>query len=218
MSQRKSNLIRDYDLFVFDWDGTLNSMRITMRINESIKRALGIWNTDSRIKDFKRVDYDLKKKLKGEEWKNDFMTYLFDFLLNISRPRLHNDSIKLLKYLHKRGKKIAIFSNGRSHRIVRELRILGIVDYFDSIVSARDLNTLKPNPSGLKAILHSTRVKPERCLYIGDMVDDIISAKLAHVHSCGVAGGFDSYHRLNSIHPDSLFNGIEDMYRKIRRQ
>jgi HAD superfamily hydrolase (TIGR01509 family) len=217
MSQNKNSLIKDCDLFVFDWDGTLNSMRITMRINESIKRALGIWNTDSSIKDFKHVDYDLKKKLKNEERKNDFMTYLFDFLLNISRPRLRNDSLELLKYLHKKGKKIAIFSNGRSHRVIRELRILGIVDYFDSIVSARDLNTLKPNPSGLKVVLNSTKVKASRCVYIGDMVDDIITAKLAHVSSCGVAGGFDSYHRLGSIHPDYLFKSLADMNRSLKK-
>jgi pyrophosphatase PpaX len=215
MASKKINLMKDFDLFVFDWDGTLNNMRVTMRINEALKRALHIWNKDSSIKDFTHVDYDLKKKLKSEERKNDFMTYLFDIFLNLSRPRLHKDTITLIKHLHKSGKKIAIFSNGRSHRVIRELKILGMEDYFDIIVSARDLHALKPNPTGLKAILTSTKVKPNRCIYAGDMVDDIVTAKLAKVSSCGIADGFDSYHTLKSINPDYLFRSIEEMDRAL---
>lgn len=205
----------DHDLFVFDWDGTLNNMRLTMRINESVKRALGLWNTDSGIKDFTHVDYNLKMRLKNEEMKNDFMTYLFDMLLNFSRPRMHNDSLKVLKSLRRKGKKIALFSNGRSHRVIRELKILGITDYFDAIVSARDLNALKPNPTGLKAILASLKTRPERSVYIGDMCDDIIAAKLLHVHSCAIADGFDSYRKLKSIRPDFIFRSIEEMERAL---
>jgi HAD superfamily hydrolase (TIGR01509 family) len=210
MPSKKLNF-KDHDLFVFDWDGTLNNMRLLMRINESLKRALGLWNKDSSIKDFTHVNYDLKKKLKNEEMKNDVLTYVFDALLNFSRPKLHPGTIKMLKDLRKRGKKIAVFSNGRSHRVIREMKILGITDYFDIIVSARDLNALKPNPTGLKAILSSLKAKAERSVYIGDMCDDIITAKLIHVHSCGLADGFDSYHRLKSLHPDFMMKNIEEL-------
>lgn len=215
MHSDKRALMKDYELFVFDWDGTLNSMRLTMRMNEAIKRALHMWNRDSGIKDFKHVDYDLKMKLKEEERKNDIMTNLFDILLNLSRPKLHNDSLKLIRKLRSSGKKVAIFSNGRGGRVIREMRILGITDSFDVVVSARDLNALKPNPTGLKAILSSTKTRPEKCLYIGDMVDDIIAAKLAHVHSCAVSCGFDSRHKLRSIKPDYLFSSIEEIYRHL---
>ena len=216
MAVRKSSgLLRNYDLFVFDWDGTLNDMRITMRINERLKRTFGLWNKDSSIKDFKSVNYDLKKRLKNEARKNDVMTYLFDIFLNLSRPRLHKDSLSMLRHLKENGKKIAIFSNGRSGRVIRELNILGITDYFDIIVSARDLNALKPNPTGLKAILSSTKIKANRCIYSGDMCDDIISAKLAHVDSCGLADGFDSFHTLKSIHPTYIFRSIEEFDRAL---
>ncbi|MDE1871262.1 MAG: HAD family hydrolase [Candidatus Micrarchaeota archaeon] len=204
--------LMDHDLFVFDWDGTLNSMRLTMRVNEAVKRALHIWNKDSKIKDFRHVDYDLKRRLKEEEMKNDIMTNLFDIFLNLSRPKLHNDSMRLIRKLRGRGKKTAIFSNGRGSRVIRELRILNMMDSFDVIVSARDLHALKPNPTGLKAILNTTKVRPGRCIYIGDMVDDVITAKLANVHSCAVSCGFDSQHRLSSIKPDYLFRSIEDLY------
>jgi len=207
---KSAGLLKKYDLFVFDWDGTLNDMRITMRINESLKRALGLWNKDNSIKDFTHVNYDLKKQLKNEELKNNVMTYLFDIFLNLSMPRLHKDSVKMLKELRSHGKKVAIFSNGRGGRVIRELRILKITDYFDTIVSARDIDALKPDPAGLKLIISSMKVKPARCIYMGDMSDDIITAKLAHIASCGLADGFDSFHTLKSLHPTHIFKSIEE--------
>lgn len=204
-----------YDLFIFDWDGTLNNMRLTLRMNEAFKRAFGLWNRDSTIKDFKRVDYELKRKLRSEEMRIDLLTSMFELLLNFSRPKLHNDTLALLMRLRRKRKKIALFTNGRSQRIVRELKILHIDGYFDSIVSARELHALKPNPTGLKAILSSLKVKPERSLYAGDMVDDIITAKWAKVRSCAIADGFDSYHKLKSIHPDYIFHSIEQMTRAL---
>lgn len=215
MALKKGKDFGNHELFIFDWDGTLNSMRLTMRVNETIKRSLHIWNKDSSIKDFTHVDYDLKKRLKQEERKNNIQTFLFDILLNFSRPRLHNDSIELLKHLKDEGKKVALFSNGRSSRLAKEMRLLKVQDYFDSIVSARELNILKPNPTGIRLILSSLKVKPEKSVYIGDMCDDVITAKLAHVNSCGVANGFDSYHKLRSIHPDYLFKSIEELNKAI---
>lgn len=206
---------RDHDLYVFDWDGTLNSMRLTLRINESLKRALHIWNRDSEVKDFTRLDVDLKRRLKREEWKNNWQTFMFDELLNFSKPKLHNDAIRLLKALRKRHKKIALFTNGRGHRVGKELHRLGIVDYFDSIISARDINSLKPNPTGLRLIMNRLHSSPKGTVYIGDMVDDIITARVAHVDSCGIAAGFDSYHRLKSAKPDYLFRSVEELCREI---
>lgn len=203
------------ELFIFDWDGTLNSMRLTLRINEAVRRSLGIWNKDSSIKDFRSVDFDLKKKLDSEERKNNIQTFLFEILLNFSRPKLHNDSVDLLKKLRKKNKKIALFTNGRSARIIREVKYLGIDKYFDSIISARDINILKPNPTGLKMILKSLKVKPEKAIYIGDMVDDIVTARLAHMNSCAVADGFDSYHTLKSTSPDYIFRSVEELGKAI---
>ncbi len=211
MVSRKHDLLGRYDLFIFDWDGTLNSMRTIMKVNESIKRKLHLWNRDSNMKNFRSMDYDLKKRIESEEKKNDILTYLFDVLLNLSRPKLHNNSLKTIKILRSSGKKVAIFSNGRSYRLIKELDYLGIANYFDTIVSARELNALKPNPTGLKLIINALKVKPGRCLYIGDMVDDIITAKLAHVDSCAIADGFDSYHKLRSVRPDYIFKSIEEM-------
>ena len=182
MASKRRGLLDDYDLFVFDWDGTLNRMRFLLGANEGMKRALHIWNEDSSIKDFRRVNHDLKRRLKSIEGRNDAMTLLFDVFMALGRPKLHNDSLKMMERIRKAGKKTAIFSNGGSYRLVKELQSLGLVGYFDMIVSARELNAVKPNPTGLKFILSTLKVKPDRCLYMGDMIDDILAAKLSLIH------------------------------------
>jgi phosphoglycolate phosphatase len=215
MASSKSGLMGNYDLFVFDWDGTLNRMRFLLGANESIKRALHIWNEDSSIKDFKRTNHDLKKRINSIEVRNDVAAFLFEIFMEFGKPRLHHDVLRTIERLKRNGKKTAIFSNSSEYRLVKELKRLGLIGYFDMIVSAKELNAVKPNPTGLRYILSATKTKQDRCIYFGDMADDILTAKLAHVHSCAVADGFDSYHKLKSMHPEYIFTSIEELYKSL---
>lgn len=211
----KSGLLSRYDLFIFDWDGTLNSMRFLFRMNEAVKRALHMWNRDSRVKRLNLKEYDLKRKIRSEETRSDTIYSMMDLFLNFSRPKLHNDSLKLLSKLRKNGKKIALFSNARGNRIAKELAYLGIADYFDVVVSAQDLKIMKPNPSGLNTIMRTLKAKPGRTIYIGDMVDDILTARLARVSPCAISDGFDSHHTLKSARPDHIFRSIEELLKAL---
>ncbi|HUY69990.1 MAG TPA: HAD-IA family hydrolase [Candidatus Baltobacteraceae bacterium] len=203
-------LLNKYDAFIFDWDGTLNGMRFALRLNESVKHAFKMWNKDSAMKDFGKMNIDLRKKrLSGEVRKNSILVPLAEIPFYMSRPRLQSGTVGLLKRLKKADKYMAIVSNGNEHRLMRELELLGISDYFDIISSAKSLKAMKPNPSGIMAVVKTLGVGSRRSVYIGDMVDDVISAKLAHVASCAIADGFDSYHRLKGMKPDYIFKTIE---------
>lgn len=202
-------MLKKYDAFVFDWDGTLNSLRLTVWLNEKMKRALGLWNRDSTIKRINIRDHDLRKRMDADGIEYDIAVPLVDLLMAFSKPKLHNDTKEILEVLKRHRKKIAIFSNGRSSRLVRELTYAGIVDYFDVIVSGMDIKAMKPNPTGLKVIIRTLGTKPGRTLYIGDMTDDIIVAKLNKAGSCAIANGLDSRHTLKSMKPDYIFDNIE---------
>lgn len=208
-------MLNKYDAFVFDWDGTLNNLRFTVWLNEKLKRALGIWNKDSSIKKIDINSHDIKRKIKAGNIEYDIAMPLVDVLMFFSKPKLHNDTRELLEALKKHRKKIAIFSNGRSSRLIRELSYAGIADYFDVIVSGMDIKAMKPNPTGLKVIIKTLGVRPERTLYIGDMTDDIIVAKLNKAHSCAIANGLDSRHTLKSMKPDYIFDNIEGLKRAL---
>jgi pyrophosphatase PpaX len=205
------DLLDRFDAFIFDWDGTLNSMRILLRANEKLKRALHAWNRDEAIKRIESNRAQLRQKVAIEEEKNIAEAFLFDAFLLFSRPRLHNGTIEVLSLLKKNRKKVAIFSNASRYRITKELRMAGIETMFDLVASAKDTGTAKPDPTGLRGTVRMLHSNPERTLYIGDMVDDVLTADLAKVHSCAVSSGFDSHHTLASTNPDYLFRSIIEL-------
>ncbi len=208
-------LARRYRLFIFDWDGTLLYMRLPLAVNEAIKRVLRLWNVPAPKELVDISKYDPKRALAREEMKNNALAFLGDLVFLLGRPKLHNDTLRILKKLKSAGKQIALFSNGRRYRLLKELAYLGITNYFDVIVSARDFGTTKPDPTGLKAVLYALKARPESAIYFGDMVDDVVAAKLARIHSCGVADGFDSYHTLKSARPEYLFRSTEELSKEL---
>ncbi len=212
---RAHGLAKKYKLFVFDWDGTLLYLRFPLAVNEAIKRAFRLWNVSAPKNLVDIRDYDMKKTLAHEEFKNTLLTLVTDVIFLLNKPKLHNDTIKMLKMLKKKHRRIAIFSNSGHYRLLKELSYLGIKDYFEMIVSARDFHATKPDPAGLKAVLYTTKVRPSEAIYFGDMVDDIIAAELADVHTCGVADGFDSYHTLKSVKPEYLFRSMEELTKSL---
>jgi HAD superfamily hydrolase (TIGR01509 family) len=215
MRDNVRGLAQKYKLFVFDWDGTLLYLRLPLAVNEAIKRALRLWNVSAPKK-----LVDMRKSYKSgamseEKMKNHALVFVTDLIFMLSKPRLHNDTMKVLEALRKQHKQVALFSNAGRYRLTKELEYLGIKDYFKVVVSARDFHTTKPDPAGLKAILNTMNIAPGDAIYFGDMVDDIVAANILRVHTCGVADGFDSYHTLKSAKPEYLFRSMEALSKSL---
>jgi HAD superfamily hydrolase (TIGR01509 family) len=214
-------LMNKYGLFVFDWDGTLSSVKLLRKINERINP---FWqykkNTQGRLvnkrdMDFSKLTEKVRRSMRRKSAENMFFAPFLDFSIYLIRPKLHNDAIEVLKELKKNGKGVVLLTNGASWRIVKELKLLKVYDYFDLIISAQDLKILKPNPLGLNIAISLMKYDKRRAIYIGDMVDDVLMAKYANVKSCAVSCGFDNYRKLRSIKPDYLFRSIEDLKKSL---
>lgn len=210
-----------FDLFIFDWDGTLSSVKLLRKINEKVNP---FWkykkDVQSRAVMEKEQDFDkLASKVKRGMHRKSTETRLFapiiDFSISLTRPKLHNDSRELLEDLRRRKKKVVLLTNGASWRVAKELELLDVSRYFDLVVSAQDLKILKPNPLGINVILALMKTKRSRAVYIGDMGDDILLAKYAKVSSCALACGFDNYQKLKSFKPDYLFRSVEMLWKAL---
>jgi HAD superfamily hydrolase (TIGR01509 family) len=210
-------MLKNYDLFIFDWDGTLSEMHAVLRANEWLKRALGTWRRRANTRDIEADRGNLKRAIEVEETKNEMLAAIFEALSAFYRPRLHRDVASLLVLLKRRGKKVAMLSNGEGGRISNELKKMGIRKYFDIVVSAKDLGLIKPDPRGVRLITSRMKARPSRTLYLGDMIDDVLTADLAGVGSCAVSDGFDSHAKLKSAEPKYLFRSIEEMFLQMSR-
>lgn len=206
---KKNGLLSKYDTFVFDWDGTLSSVKVLRLINE---RVNPYWRYRKRHALSKQVK---KKNMHSKSRSIRMVAPFVDFSFMIIKPKLHNDSREVLDELIKRGKTIALFTNGAEYRVLPELKKLGVERYFKAIISAQEVGALKPNPAGLNIALRMIRASKPRTLYIGDMADDIMMAKYAMVASCAIAAGFDSYDKLKAARPDYLFRSMEEFRKAL---
>ena len=212
-------LMDRYDLFVFDWDGTLVSMKLLLRAKEFLKfkvwiRLLHLFGMKpSPPKRWPRSAEPANLlTLKEHELKNNVLSMLMDLFLLVSHTRLHNGTVPMLKALKKRGKKVAIFTNAAEYRILSELRACGLDGYLDIVVSTRKIKAFKPDPSGLRTIVKRLGVSKGRVLYVGDMVDDVLAARYAGVDSCAVSDGFDDYETLKASDPSYIAKSIRELH------
>lgn len=107
---------------------------------------------------------------------------------------------ELVKELKRNGKMLAIASGNHSKSIKRILAQLGLDKYFD-FVCGRDIPELnKPSPDPLLLILDKLGVEKERAIFVGDSINDELSAKEAGISYFRIRpGSKDGLERLKSI-------------------
>lgn len=94
---------------------------------------------------------------------------------NLKRKR---EIERTLKYLKKKGKKLAVFSDGRKLDARTALKLYGVTKYFDFILTSEEIGIEKPNPLVFRIISKKIGESAKNVVYIGDNpVDDIEGAK-----------------------------------------
>jgi len=200
--------LSDYELYIFDFDGTLSMPSLFVRLSRYFKKRYDI--------DFIKKHEDLfnkKLELNDEELKVEreerFYSGLYNLYSFFFKPSIKDGSDDLLKMLKERKKKIALFSDGKEYRIRSELAKLRLEEYFDFVLAADSINIFKPNPTPLLLITKKLKVPKEESVYIGDMAVDVFTAKFAQIGSCVVADGLGSKEILKKAEPDFFFDNIK---------
>lgn len=112
-------------------------------------------------------DYEL-----SQTFENNFL----DVILNYND--LVEGAFQVLEYLHDRGYKIHILSNGFEEVTHRKCELSGIHNYFQTITSADEIDIRKPHPQIYEYALKKANAKPEESMMIGDdWIADVEGAK-----------------------------------------
>lgn len=186
----------DYDLIVFDVDGTLyfqNKLRITM-----IKRLMGYYLVHPyKFKDlfvilkFRAIREDAentdniyeitskKCKVSSERVKEVVKKWIYDNPLDAVAKSKDTELLDVIDRLKNEGKEIAIWSD---YAADDKLKAMGIV--CEHVYTAEDerVGELKPSPKGLNLIISDLNIDKDKVLMVGDrMVKDGEAAKTAGV-------------------------------------
>lgn len=191
----------NYDLVVFDWDGTL--MDSTAIIARSLQKACGdlgiavpsrrdaLFVIGLNLQDsFRHVapglDRDGQARLSER--------YRHHFLAGESAMPLYTGVPEMLADLHGKGWRLAVATGKARRGLERALDASGLRPWFEATRCA-DEGFAKPHPDMLLMLLDITGVEPRRALMVGDTTHDLELAANAGIDAVAVSYG---------AHPEDL--------------
>lgn len=184
--------LRDIDACVFDAYGTLFDFNTAAA---AARDELGPeWQKLSDLWRQKQLQYTWLRGLAGHH--ADFWQVTADALdyaleqLRIERPGLSERLMELylqlgaypevapmLQALKRRGKKLAILSNGSPSMLAAVVRNAGFEDCFDAVLSVEEVGVFKPHPSVYRLAAQRLALAPERICFLSSNGWDAFSAK-----------------------------------------
>ncbi len=223
MSMAEKGLLDQFDVFIFDWDGTLTQMHFLRKLNQMLnpswrykkrKTRLRLEAGGTEVHQIVHTKRRYEVEMRAMEFKNRLLIGMIELSLKFVKPHLQEYAKEVISTLYKRNKKIALLTDANPYRALRELSEERISNYFDVVVSGQEINALKPNPAGIDTVLYAlnSHKNKDRAVYVCDMVDDVLAAKNAGVRACAVANGVESYERLSKARPWRLFSSMESLH------
>ncbi len=205
----------NYDLIVFDWDGTL--MDSTAAIVESIRdsalhlklpvphqeiaaHVIGLGLREA----WEMIFPDLKES----QYLKLMALYRRYYLINSLKITLFEGIKALLEKLIKKDYRLAIATGKSRQGLNQALKETGLTSYFDGTRTI-DESLSKPNPEMLLELSNELQIPTQRMLMIGDTTHDLMMAHNAKVASVAVNYGAHSEEELKTMHPLYIANTVQ---------
>lgn len=192
--------MREYQLLIFDWDGTL--VDSIGRIVASLRQAADACGlpqlSDERLKGIiglgmvEAIDC-LYPGLRATSSVERFRSVYGDCYLALeAQPSALFPGVQeALEAFRAEGYQLAV-ATGKSRRgLHKVLEGRGWLNYFD-VTRCADETSSKPAPLMLHEILAHCRVRPDQALMVGDSLFDLQMAHRADMHSVAVGHGAQS--------------------------
>ncbi len=201
--------MKDYDIYLFDFDGTLfdtlESLYPTFRYGFD---AIGIKVTNEEIEEFTHhsLEETIVTMKVPEKDINLLMNKILEALdmdefLKMIKP--FPEVIEVLSELKKRGKRIAIMSNNNTAHILKTLRILNFPIEFDVVVGGDLSPRPKPYPDPIFVAFDKMGITDaSRAVYVGDSLQDGETGRAAGIGSIVV----DRWHRYEKVVGEKCFD------------
>lgn len=186
----------DYDLLIFDWDGTLSdsigrileAMKLAalrcaqpVRDDEAVKGIIGLGLPEAIRTLYPQID-DEQVAVFRQHYAECYMA------LDREPSQLFEGVAESLEAFKAAGYMMAVATGKARRGLDRVLKAHGWEDYFH-ITRGADEARSKPDPLMLEQILQHCGVKPARALMVGDSAFDLQMARNAGMDSVAVGYG-----------------------------
>ncbi len=210
------NILKSFQLIVFDWDGTLmdSTAVITMSVqnacadlglpvpsDKDASHIIGLGLRDALLKVAPTLDPVDYPKLAER--------YGIHFRAHEERMPLFDGAEALLGKLNDDGYLVAIATGKSRNGLERALDKTGIRKHFHSSRCADECHS-KPHPEMLHELMRQFNVEPDNTLMIGDTTHDLQMAINAEVRGLAVSYGAHPKHELQQLNPVKIIDDIKD--------
>lgn len=113
--------------------------------------------------------------------------------------------------LHAAGIKLGIVTSKVRLTSLMGLKLCGLSDYFQTIVSVDDVQKAKPDPEGIRKAMKELGSNADQTIMVGDSHYDIEAAHNAGVQSAGVAWSMKGIDYLQSYKPTYIIDDIREL-------
>lgn len=114
-----------------------------------------------------------------------------------------------LKSARRLGLKIGLASSSSCEWVTGHLERLGLLDYFDCIKTADDVQFTKPDPELYQAVLEELGLRPQEAIVFEDSPNGILAAKQAGLICIAVPNALTR--QLSTNHADFRLDSLEEM-------
>lgn len=211
-------MTRDFELLVFDWDGTLADSitwivecieraarfcRLRVPVVEDSKRVIGLGLGEAMAVLYPEVSSSTRSR---------FCTVYRDYFRSreMTPDHLFDGIVEMLGRLKSRGYKLAVATGKTRTGLETALVSTGVAGLFDATRCA-DETASKPDPLMLCELMSELRVSNHATLMIGDSVHDLRMAQNARVEAIAVSCGADSPTRLSELAPLFVLDHTTDL-------
>lgn len=209
---------RDYELLIFDWDGTLSDSigRIVDAMRQAAILAGHPLRDDQAIKGIIGLGLpEAIRTLYPDISGNDLIEFRRHYAdcymaLDVEPSKLFDGVRESLEAFRAEGYRMAVATGKARRGLDRVLKAHGWLEYFD-VTRAADETASKPDPLMLNEILQHCGVGPEKALMVGDASFDLQMARNAGMDSVAVGYGAQALDDLLHYEPQLAIKHFSEL-------
>jgi phosphoglycolate phosphatase len=208
---------KQFDLIVWDWDGTLADS--TGMITEALLNAaaqVGLPTLSSSKASsiiglgLREAIHALYGDIPAAQAQALATQYSNNYYAGESSIPLFAGAVDTIKTLNKRGFKLAVATGKGRRGLNLALQHCALTHYFHATRTVDECFS-KPHPQMLHELMEALVVLPERTLMIGDTSYDLQMAKNAGVSAVGVTYGAQKAEQWQHLEPLRQFNNFNSL-------
>ena len=210
--------MKDYDLYLFDFDGTLvDSHKSLIDVFVLSFKAINIDIDENNVRRYMRIPLEETYEEVHAPWERagEFekaIRYYLNDIEVLKKTEIYPETIYFLKALRDMDKKFGIVTSNNEKHVLDVLDLFHIpAEWFCIFVDSDKVRETKPSPKPLLYALEELGYldKKEKVVYVGDGMNDMVSANRSGIDGILVD-------RLDEYSESEAYTRVHDLFDVIK--